>query len=222
MIHTLWTNNHHAPILDLAFSPDGRLLVSVGKDRHISVWDVQTGMPVGRPLMLDDLGESRWIGRVAFLPRDSQTMVTGDIAGHVAFWDLKGRLQPRPPLVHPPTHMIWGLAFSPDGRRLLTCCDDGQVRGWDVTTGQLDGRAMRHGHEQGYYTLALSPDGRTLVTGGNDHRVIRWDVATGAPLAPPIDFDSKVHMLAFLRDGRRFVSGTRDGGLVVWEPDRRG
>ena len=127
LIHTLWTNNHHVPILDLAFSPDGRLLVSVGKDRHISVWDVQTGMPVGRPLMLDDLGESRWIGRVAFLPRDSQTMVTGDIAGHVAFWDLKGRLQPRPPLVHPPTHMIWGLAFSPDGRRLLTCCDDGQA-----------------------------------------------------------------------------------------------
>ena len=96
------------------------------------------------------------------------------------------------------------------------------MRFWDVATGQLDGRALRHGHEQGYYTLALSPDGRTLVTGGNDHRVIRWDVATGAPLAPPIDFDSKIHMLAFLRDGRRFVSGTRDGGLVVWEPDTRG
>ena len=120
LVHTLWTNNHHAPILDLAFSPDGRTLVSVGKDRHISVWDVQTGTPLGSPLVLDDLGESRWIGRVAFLPHDSQTMVTGDIAGHVAFWDFEARLQPRPPLVHPPTHMIWGLAFSPDGRRLVT------------------------------------------------------------------------------------------------------
>jgi WD40 repeat protein len=218
LVHTLWTNQHHAPVLDLAFSPDGRTLVSVGKDRHINVWNVATGKPVGGPIVIHDLGDSRWIGRVAFPPRDSRTMVTGDIAGHAIFWDLDRGTRAREPLVHPPTHMIWGLAFSPDGRRLATCCDDGRVRWWDVATGRLHGQALRHGNEQGYYTLALSPDGRTLVTGGNDQRVVLWDVATGTPIGPPIVSTSKIHMLAFLRDGRRFVFGTRDGGLVVSEP----
>ena len=218
-IRTLWTNQHHAPVLDLAFSPDGRILVSVGKDRHIRVWDVQTGKPLGGPIVLNDLGDSQWIGRVAFPPRDNRTFVTGDIAGHAIFWDVERRIQARPPLVHPPTHMIWGLAFSPDGRRLVTCCDDGQVRWWDVAAGQPSGRPLRHGYEQGYYTLALSPDARTLVTGGNDKRVIRWDTETGTEIGTPIYLKSRVHMLAFLRDGRRFVTGTRDGGLAVWEPE---
>jgi eukaryotic-like serine/threonine-protein kinase len=218
-IHTLWTSQHHAPILDLAFSPDGKTLVSVGKDRHIRVWNAQTGEPLGGPLVLDDLGDSQWIGRVAFSPHDSRTMVTGDIAGHAIFWDLERMCRSRAPLVHPPTHMIWGLAFSPDGRRLATCCDDGRVRWWDVATGRPQGEPLRHGDEQGYYTLALSPDGRTLITGGNDRRVIRWDVERGTEIGSPLYFKSRVHMLAFLHDGQRFVTGTRDGGLVVWGPE---
>jgi eukaryotic-like serine/threonine-protein kinase len=219
LMHAVWTSQHHAPILDLAYSPDGRTLVSVGKDRHIRTWDSQTGGPSGPPLVIDGLGDSEWIGRVAFSPTDSRIMVTGDIAGHVVFWDVERRQQSRPPLLHPPTHMIWGIAFSPDGRRLATCCDDGKARWWDVATGKPRGETLVHGNEQGYYTLALSPDGRVLATGGKDMRVLRWDAQTGEQIGAPLFCNGKVHMLAFLRDGRRLVTGTRDGGLQIWDPD---
>jgi WD40 repeat protein len=219
LMQPIWTTEHLAPILDLAFSPDGKTLVSVGKDSHISIWNSETGKPSGQPLQLDGLGDSEWIGRVAFSPSDSQTMVTGDIAGHAVFWDVAGRRQSRPPLVHPPTHMIWGLAFSPDGLRLATCCDDGRARWWDVATGKPIGKPLVHGNEQGYYTLALSPDGRVLATGGKDMRVLRWDALTGEQIGGPLFCNGRVHMLAFLRDGRRFVSGTRDGALQIWDPD---
>jgi hypothetical protein len=164
----------------------GVAVVSVGKDRHIRTWDGQTGRPLGPPLSRNNLGDSEWIGRVAFPPRDSRTLVTGDIAGHAVFWDSERARPSRAPLIHPPTHMIWGVAFTPDGRLLATCCDDGMVRLWDAATGQPCGKSLRHGAEQGYYTLALSPDGRELATGGKDMRVLRWDLLALKQIGTPL------------------------------------
>jgi eukaryotic-like serine/threonine-protein kinase len=220
LVRTLWVAQHDAPILDLAFSPDGRTLVSVGKGRHIRAWDSQSGMPSGPPLVLHGLGDLEWIGRIAFDPRDSRTMVTGDFAGRAVFWDMARRAQSRPPLLHPPTHMIWGMTFTPDGRRLATSCDDGMVRWWDAATGQPFGKPRRHGKAQGYYTLALSPDGRELATGGKDMRILRWDVETMQQIGAPLYFNSPVHMIAFLNDSKRLVAGTRDGGLQVWDAEK--
>jgi WD40 repeat protein len=115
--------------------------------------------------------------------------------------------------------MIWGAAFSPDGRRLVTSCDDGAARWWDVATGAPLGEPLWHGGETGYYTLALSPDGRVLATGGKDMRVLRWDAETGEPLGTPLRLGSPVHLIEFLRDRRRLVVGTRDGGLHVWDAE---
>jgi WD40 repeat protein len=219
LIRTVWTSDQRAPILDLAISPDGRQIVSVGKDRHIHTWDAETGREIGKPFTVEDLADGEWIGRVAFSPRDSQTMLSGDNAGHARFWDLKGRRPGAGILDHPSTHMIWGIAFTPDGRKVVTACDDGLARWWDVATGKSIGKPLRHAWEQGFYTLALSPDGKTLATGGNDRRVVRWDVATGSQIGKPLLFDSRVHMLSYLRDGQRLVMGTRDGGLRVWNPE---
>ncbi|SIO63115.1 Serine/threonine protein kinase [Singulisphaera sp. GP187] len=211
-----WTARNSAPILDLAFSRDGRTLVSVGKDRHVRTWDTNSGQESGPPLDPAGLRETQWVSRVALNPRDGRMVVTPE-DGDASFWDLERRTRTGPTFSHPPGHTIWGLAFNPEGRKLVTCCDDGAARWWDTTTGRPIGEPLWHGDEAGYYTLALSPDGRTLVTGGKDLRAVRWDVATGRPIGKPLMHRSPVHMIAFLRDGRRVVTGTRDGGLRIWD-----
>src|SRR5262249_21442093 len=72
---------------------------------------------------------------------------------------------------------VFGVAFTPDGRTLLTAGQEGLIRVWDVATR----REVRHwrGHEGGVLALALSGDGRTLATGGRDSVVRLWDVASG-------------------------------------------
>ncbi len=217
LLSTRWKSEHRAPILDLAFSADGQILVSVGKDQNIRVWDSQTGRELGPPMVADHLGESKWVGRVAFAPGSDRTIVTGDIAGHALCWDVPGRRRSSPPLLHPATHMIWGLAFSPDGTRLFTCCDDGRARIWEAATGKLSLAPLVHGDEQGYYTLAVSSDGRTLATGGKDSRVRLWDTRAGSPIGVPFLCNGPVHMLAFLRNGTQLITGTRDGALQVWD-----
>ena len=70
----------------MAFSPDGRSLIAVGKDHSVRAWDAATGRPSGPPLVLDDRREDEWIGRVAFSP-DGRMLATLDEEGHACFWD---------------------------------------------------------------------------------------------------------------------------------------
>jgi WD40 repeat protein len=211
---------HSAEVLQLAFTPDGRTLIATAKDRYVRTFDVDSGRETGPSMVLDKLSHlHQWVGSLAISPRDPRTMITGDEEGHVSFWDLDRRRRVGLPLAHPPGHMVWSMAFSPDGSRLVTCCDDGAARWWDVATRTMIGAPLRHDDVPGYYALALSPDGRTLVTAGKDRRAIRWDVADGRRIDPPLLHESPVSAVAFARDGRKIITGTRDGRLHLWDPE---
>jgi tetratricopeptide (TPR) repeat protein len=65
------------------------------------------------------------------------------------------------------------LAFSPDGKRLVSASSDGTVKLWDVTTGQE--ALTLTGHTGAVISVAFSPDGKQLVTGSEDKMVKLWD-----------------------------------------------
>ena len=65
--------------------------------------------------------------------------------------------------------MIKDIAFTPDGRQLVSASDDKVIRVWDVATGKtvrtLHGEAAA-GDAGKIYAMALSPDGKWLAVGG--------------------------------------------------------
>ena len=71
----------------------------------------------------------------------------------------------------------YGVAFSPDGRRLATVTLSDQLIVWDVLSGAEIYR--QQGQSGNMYGVAFSPDGRRLVTAGLDKTVKLWDAATG-------------------------------------------
>lgn len=67
-------------------------------------------------------------------------------------------------------HPIFLVAFSPDGKLLVSVSDDGKV--WNLATG----KQLRKLEGQGYaFDVAFSPDGELLASASTDGKVRLWN-----------------------------------------------
>jgi eukaryotic-like serine/threonine-protein kinase len=126
-------------------------------------------------------------------------------------WHLGAKLMERV-LAH--GGAVLAVAFSPDGRRLATACDDGAGRLWDVATGTPIAPPMAH--EGPVAAVAFSPDGRTVATAGHDGALRRWDALTGAPLGDPARHGAAVRAVCFSPDGSRIATAGGPAGVGLW------
>ena len=171
--------NHIPTVLALAFSPDGRWLVSGTRDGGIQMWDVATGEALvafaePKPTERENL-ES--ISALAFSP--DRALLAAGTRDRIHLWEVDTA---RKFLSINAEHTRGGrptnsaaapLVFSPDGVVLVNGLNIGTIQLWDVTTG--DQIAALDEHTQGVITLAFSPDGTTLVSTAADGTILLWD-----------------------------------------------
>jgi WD40 repeat protein/tetratricopeptide (TPR) repeat protein len=190
-------------LLGVAYTAAGPWAVTAD-GKEVRVRDLQARRPVGRPI------EPKAAPQGAVLSPDGRRLVTMD-AQAASLWDVSTRQPVAAPLPHPGL-FVFRVAFSPDGRQLVTARDDGTVRLWDAATGRPLGPPLRHGSWA--LDAAFSPDGRLLLTGGTDDTARLWEVATGKPVGPPLTHRAAVVRVAFSPDGRRAVTccGNRTRG----------
>ncbi|HEY1380134.1 MAG TPA: WD40 repeat domain-containing protein [Gemmataceae bacterium] len=209
----------------LAFSPDGKRVVTTDSN-NVAVWDAATGQEV---LTLGETG-GRGISSVAFSPDGKRVARAGQVVdeqkkracGVVKVWDAATGKEVLS-FKHPVD--LHGVAFSPDGKQIVTGAWV-EVKVWDAATGkELLSLPANTG---GVYSVAFSPDGKRIAAGlgGNPTagEVKVWDAAAGKELLS-IKSPSAVASVAFSPNGRRIASGGRaedekkPAEVKVWDAD---
>jgi hypothetical protein len=112
-------------------------------------------------------------------------------------------------------NVLWGVAVSPDGRRLLTSSHDRTVRLWDLATGRPLGTLT--GHEDHAKGVAFLPDGWRGLSSADDDTVRLWDLGTGRELRRFLGHTADVSSVAVSTDGRLALSCANDGTARLWE-----
>jgi WD40 repeat protein/DNA-binding SARP family transcriptional activator len=107
------------------------------------------------------------------------------------------------------------VTFSPDGRLLAVGTEEGEIRLWQVATGQPAG--ICRGHANAIRSVAFSPDGRLLVSGSKDQTVRLWDVRTGQCLNTLRGHTDWVRSVAFSPTGEILASGSDDQTVRLWD-----
>ncbi|MCC7445912.1 MAG: protein kinase [Anaerolineae bacterium] len=192
----------------MAYSPDGKYLLTSGGLLTAILWDVQSGTEVRRLS-----GHTASIQAVAFSV-DGRYALTGGWDGMARLWDMQ-QTSIRQRLYTAHDGSITDLAFSPDGSLIATASKDKTVRLWDRRTGNVI--RVLSGHTEGVGALAFSPDGRLLATGSDDQTLRVWDVATGKELRRIDGVASQVFSVAFAPNGKQVLTSGNETTARLWD-----
>jgi WD40 repeat protein len=190
----------------VAFSPDGRQVLTGSLDGTAQLWDAASGAPVGAPLHHADR-----VTAVAFSP-DGTMVATASADGTARLWHAASGTPRGSPLRH--RGPVLAVAFAPDGRTIATGDQEKWVRLWDVDTGRQREQILPHAHA--VVALAFSPDGKSIVTGTMVPDAFLWDVADGRRRAA-LPHASAVTAVAFSSDGRSILTVTAGTTAHLWD-----
>ncbi|MFE6923369.1 toll/interleukin-1 receptor domain-containing protein [Nocardia sp. NPDC057663] len=201
------TTDYDDEVWSVAFSPDGRRIVSGGYDGTVRVWHADPDRSIGRPLVNPSERAD-----VAAFSADGRYIVTRS-GSTMQVWDTNTG-QPIGQHLIASREAVNAVALSPDGQQIVTGEESG-MRRWRAGTGQPIGEPIT-GHKGPVRTVAFSPNGLRIATGGDDGTTLLWDATTGQPIGQPLTgHQEMVKTVSFSPDGQRII--THDGhDMRLW------
>jgi WD40 repeat protein/class 3 adenylate cyclase len=208
-------DGHEGGLNDIDWSPDGRWIATSSADSTARIWDAATGRSeftlFGQP---GSLAHADW-------SPDSARLVIGGGDGSARVWEIsEGGAREEFALSSQVNRSgVWGVAFSPDGERVMTGAQDiGAAQVWDVVdTGDAEWTNLP-GLEEGLNDVAFMPDGR-LVTTVRDGSLAIWNHGYSKQtltLHPKEPFDPFYDDIEVSSDGE-LIAAVFAGRVAVWD-----
>lgn len=177
----------------IVFSPDGRLIAATADKKQVGIWDAASGTLVSEiPAPSRAFGAAIGFssnGHVVALLTSDGTVTGYEVATGEKRYEMKPTTPPANIGIHPSDVMggaaaisalargsanAGTIAFTPDGRFILTAASRSTIHVWDTLTGQE--ATQLKGHNGSVSQLRIAPDGRSLVSGSVDTTALLWDL----------------------------------------------
>ncbi|XP_011647633.1 pre-mRNA 3' end processing protein WDR33-like [Pogonomyrmex barbatus] len=202
------TNKMRCPIFCMAWTPEGRRLVTGASSGEFTLWN---GLTFNFETILQAHDSPV---RTMVWSHNESWMVTGDHAGYVKYWQSNMN---NVKMFQAHKEAIRGLSFSPTDHKLATCSDDGTVRIWDFLRCHEE-RILR-GHGADVKCVHWHPQKSLVISGSKDNQqpVKLWDPKTGQSLATLHAHKSTVMDVKWNENGNWLVTASRDHLLKLFD-----
>jgi WD40 repeat protein len=206
-----------------ALSPDGKFIAIGDVNGVLTLWEAATHREIRQFKSGERLEcmafspDGRLLAGSKHNDRPSAATLAETAASErVRIWDVHDGSLLRELNAH--NGITNSLAFSPDGKLLVTAHEDNTAQLWEIPSGNR--KATLKGHVHPVMGVAFSPDGKTLATGGGDSKVKLWNTATEQELATLEPLPGGCMTLRFSPDGRTLAAGSYLGPeqyMSLWQ-----
>ena len=199
---------HSNAVNDVAFSPDGKTILTASLDATVKLWDTD-----GRETYTFK-EHTDYVSNAVFAP-DGRAVLSSSADGTALLWNLKGELMQT--FQAAPDSEITAIAMSTDGQSILLGDIDGGIKlyrpdGNNILTVDYDTERTP------ITALAISPDGRSILAGSHGNTARLWDTS-GKLLHTLKGHTSHVSDVAFSPDGTMILSADWGGTVHLWNKD---
>ncbi len=197
---------HDRRVNAVAASENGRLALSGGQDGTVRLWDLATGKVLRRD------PHDGPVFAVAISP-DGRLGLSGSLDKTVRLWDLDPDRAAGMQRLLGHTAAVFAVALAQGGQIALSGGGDKTVRIWEIASGRQDGPPLVH---DGAVVALATSSGDSVLVGCDDGTVAQWDLKS-RQMVRRFETPAPILCLALSPDGRRALTGHRDGLLVLWD-----
>jgi len=208
-------NRMDAECAGLAFSADGRTLVTSERGRRVRLWRMPDG---DLERTYDSVEPALAVAMTAFAATpDLRLAAIGSIGRRVQIMDLRDGHVLWTAVAPGSDDFIAAVAISSDGKTVASATGfgDREIQLWDVATGEQVGQLA--GHNSFVSSMLFWPDGRTLASSSGDQTIRIWDIQNRSCIDILRGHTLEVYRLALMPDGKTLVSGSKDGEVSFWD-----
>jgi len=208
---------HLSLVESLAYTPDGKILAS-GSFQEVDLWDIKTGTILHRLT-----GFAHNVVALAFAA-DGKLLATGGGAptedGEIKVFEVGSwKLVTDVKAGHSDT--VYGVAFSPDGKKIASASADKFIKVFEVPSGKF--LKSFEGHTHHVLDVGWKSDGKLLASAGADNAIKIWDYEKGEQVRTINNAHNKqVTRLVFVGKTSNFLTCSADTQVRSWNVDSGG
>ncbi|MGI0486563.1 AAA-like domain-containing protein [Pantanalinema rosaneae CENA516] len=199
---------HEDDVRSIKISPNGKWIATGDGNGTVRIWE-STGLMV-REFKAHSQGR---IGSIDFSPDSEQILTASDLESTAHLWNINGSLIRkfnRP--YRKNVSEIYSVAFSPDGRWVVTGSANGAVHLWYLN-GEVKKEFMAH--QSWINAVVFSPDSKQIATAASDGKVRLWTLE-GSLIQKFQGHGGGVRSVNFSPDGQMVASASINGTAYIW------